>query len=207
MTSLDVHILVLDSTVQQELDRAVASVELAASKTSMEVNVHVVEGIPTHLGRSRERGYSVGVAEYVTHCDHDDYFHPDALVKVERYLKKGLRAITTGEYVVAGSKEIPMPNSAHHIAVFKRDWLVMQDYADYKFFPDQRLIEIARPYHIRECLYYHVVHEDSASRKQRAAYRKDSAAEASRIQRRLMQVEHLSNFEIAKLIDKELGDG
>ena len=97
---LDVHILTLNSTKPEYLQQALDSIEIAKSRCSIPVNVFVVEGVPNHLGRSRKKGYSYGTGAYVTHVDHDDWIHENALLYIERVIEQqSPQSITTGEYI------------------------------------------------------------------------------------------------------------
>lgn len=205
---LDVHILTLDSTNPKYLQQALDSIEVAKSKCSIPVNVFVVEGVPSHLGRSRSKGYSYGTSAYVTHVDHDDWLHEDALLRVEGVIKQQYpQAITTGEYLVGAQLE-PHPNDRHHLAVFNREWLEQQDYEQYRFYPDHYLLQLSSPLHISECLYYLRVEHNSASRIQRTKYRTGASREAALIRdKKLMLTENMTYNQIKALMDKEMGDG
>lgn len=204
MTSLDIHVLTLPSTKKEWLDQALESIELAKAKSSLDVNVYVVEGVKDHIGLARKKGYSLGNAEYVTHVDHDDWIHEDALAEVEKVLADKPEGVTTGEYWV-GKEPTPRPYDLHHLAVFKRSWLEKQSYDEYRFWADHFLIKEVKAVHIPKCLYYLRMEPDSASRAQRAKYAKEAREEAEKIRdRKLMLTEYMSSQQLAALLDREL---
>lgn len=208
MITLDVHILTLDSTKPEYLEQALESIKVAAERCTMDVGVNVVEGVPNHLGLSRKKGYSVGTAEYVTHVDHDDWIHEDALAKVEQALTEHKpEGLTTGEFLV-GAKHIPRPTHPHHLAVFRREWLEKQEYEQYEFYVDHYLVAMSDAIHIPECLYYHRVDPSSASRVQRSTFPKQAAEEGERIKdKKLMLIEHMTSTQLARLLDQEIDNG
>lgn len=206
MTGLDIHVLTLPSTKKVWLDQALASIEVARAKSGLDVNVYVVEGVKDHIGLARKKGYSLGSAEYVTHVDHDDWIHEDALAEVEKALASKPDGVTTGEYWV-GEIYTPRPNDVHHLAVFKRSWLEQQPYHEYRFWADHFLVKEVEAVHIPKCLYYLRIEPDSASRKQRAMYAEEAAQESKLIRdRRLMLTEFMTTQQLAVLLDKELED-
>ena len=75
---LDVHILIMDYTPTAIVERCLSSVRMAASNASFPVHVHALIGEFGDLGSQRQRGYSCGLAPYVTSVDDDDWVDPGA---------------------------------------------------------------------------------------------------------------------------------
>ena len=202
---IDVHVLTLPGLPEEWVKQRRDSIEAAVAAAGFPVYVHEVEGIAGHLGRSRKKGYSVGTQPYVSHVDHDDWVREDAFSIVKPLLEEGVDAITTGEVLVRGEVHTLSPNYPHHLAVFKRDMIEGLPYDKFEIFPDQFLLSSITAKHIEECVYYHRIHESSASRVLREG-RKDRTREEIRYIKnpKLLRLELMSYSEIAEEIDKEL---
>ena len=201
---LDVHILVMDYTPREVVTRCLQSVERAALAAPFPVNIYPVEGLYGHLGKSRARGYSLGAGNYVTHVDDDDWVEDRAFAVLP--LQEGRQSVTTGENQYFSPENInPLPLSRHHLAVYKRDWLEMQRFEDFVFYPDQYLLSKVSPVHVSDCVYNHVMSATSGSRRHRGANDEAQKAELRAIRSpELFQADAMSYADIARLIDKEM---
>lgn len=209
-TMLDVHILVMDYTPREIVNRCLSSVEEAASKSLQPVHIHVLNGVFGHLGSQRKRGYSCGTAPYVTYVDDDDWVTADAFA----YLPLGDKpfAVSTSEKVHTGN-HWHVSHKPHHLAVYQRKWLQAQPYERLKFFPDQFLLAQAQRTgtvtHVDMAVYNHVINQVSGSRRQRA----ESDTEEIEVERNIISSPELLYWEamsfdrIALEIDKELNSG
>lgn len=205
---LDVHILVMPYTPKDVVSRCLDSVNTAASQAGFPVNVHVLDGEYGHLGRSRKRGYSLGDAKYVTHVDDDDWVDSDAFSELAEHLKRGVQAVTTGERIHIDGRSKECPESRHHLAVFSREYLSTSDYDTFRFYPDQRLLSGCAAHHIPKCVYNHVIHSDSGSRRCRRDNLKESNLELARVHdKRLVALELATRSQLAAMIEEELMDG
>lgn len=204
---LDVHILVMPYTPRDVVSRCLDSVRVAATQAGFPVNVHVLDGVYGHLGEARKRGYSMGSAEYVTHVDDDDWVDPEAFAVLAGLLTDGVQAVTTGERIHIDGASRDTPDARHHLAVFTREYLSTSDYAEFRFYPDQRLLSGTSPTHIPMCVYNHVIH-DSGSRRCRAGNKRAADEEFKLINdRQLMTLELATSSQIARMIDEEMDDG
>ncbi|XQA72079.1 hypothetical protein ACM9XA_11310 [Xanthomonas sacchari] len=204
---LDVHVLTLPGLPDAWIEQRRASIAAAVEAAGYPVTIHEVDGIDGHLGQSRERGYSLGTAEYVTHVDHDDYVHADAFSVLKDALLAGVQAVTTGETVLRPDGSMTdMPQSRHHLAVFRRDLLDCMQYAAMRMYPDQYLLSQVASTHIDQCVYVHRIYADSASRRQRAVAPDDALRELAIIaDERLVSAEMLTREQIERVLDREIG--
>lgn len=178
---LDVHILRMSYTSPEYVAACIAGVEAAAAAAGFPVAVHVVDGLYGHLGASRASGYAHGTHPYVTSVDDDDLVDENAFAVLGALLRSGVAGITTGERNLKPNGTITeMPDAKHHLAVYRRDLLGLSDYADFMFFPDQRLMSQFTLVHIPLCVYTHRQH-DSGSKKQRRANKAAADAEYARL--------------------------
>lgn len=170
---LDVHILILDTTPKDVVVKCINSIEVAANNALFETVIHKISGIYGHLGKARALAYSYGEGEYVTHVDDDDWVEENAF-SVLPLVDGKHTAITTGENEVhPNGFKIAMPNKRHHLAVFKRDWLVKQNYAEYKYLPDKYILSLTESHHIMECVYNYNLNPNSAAIKLRRENHED----------------------------------
>lgn len=204
---LDVHVLTLPGLPDDVVARRRKSIAAAVAKAGFTVNVFEVEGVMGNLGGSRELGYSQGTAKYVTHVDHDDYVHEDCFKKLKPYLTDKAKSITTGEYVLKPDGQVvELADSKHHLAVYRREDVEGLSYSMFKYFPDQYLMKVlGKGEHINECLYYHIIYDDSASRTCR---RLDSAAAKKELtlisSPELFVMENMDTRTTALLLDAEV---
>ena len=205
---LDVHVLTLPGLPAEWIEQRRASLNSAVEMAGFPVFVHEVDGIPGHLGRSRRKGYSVGVQPYVTHVDHDDYVREDAFKVLFPALIDGVTAVTTGETVLRpdGSRT-DMPAAKHHLAVFRRDVLQAVRFERLRHFPDQFLLRSCTPRHVENCVYVHRLDPDSASRRERRAD-PDGARDEQRVIKdpELLAVELMAPAQIARQVEEWIGD-
>lgn len=204
---LDVHVLVMDYTPVEWVDRCRASIDVAASHAGFPVASHFIPGILGHLGHARDAGYSAGSHPYVTHVDDDDWIEPEAFACLAEHIRAGVDAITTGENLVHASAVVPAPDSRHHLAVFRREFIDRLGYDRFRFYPDQYLLSMCDPVHIAACVYNHRIDMDSGSRRQRRANESEALRELETIRRPdLAVMENATQAEIAAAIDRYLRD-
>lgn len=205
---LDVHILMMEYTPREVVERCFSSVQLAAARAPFPVYVHALIGEFGDLGSQRMRGYSYGAAPYVTSVDDDDWVDPDAFAVLP--LGEQPFAVTTSERVHTG-KHWHISHRPHHLAVYQRAWLQAQRYERLRFFPDQFLLAQARRagdvVHVLKPVYHHVIAPVSGSRRQRG----DADQAEIEAERRIVADPELLHWEgasaerIAAEIEKELG--
>lgn len=196
---LDVHVLVMDYTRPEWLNKCRDTVLAAASAAGFPVHVHFVPGILGHLGRARYEGYSRGNFPYVTHVDDDDFVREDAFRILHPYLINGDLAITTGEQRLFENGLVQYATTErHHLAVYHRNVVTSCSYELFKFFPDQYLLTQVKTSHIPECVYTHRIREDSGSRTQRKENIAEASAEMLLIRNpELLVIENMTPLEIA----------
>lgn len=210
---LDVHVLVMDYTPVEWVDRCRASIEVAASRAGFPVAAHFIPGILGHLGNARAAGYAIGDHPYVTHVDDDDWLEPDAFACLAEHLHAGVDAVTTGESHVffPSGKVTHAPECKHHLAVYRRDVLATIGYSAFRFHPDQYILSRVTPIHVPQCVYNHQVNVNSGSRLQRRRNRDAARRELDAIKRPdLAVVEYATAAEIAAATDlflSEASDG
>ena len=202
---LDVHVLVMDYTPKDQIDRCFKSIHDAVDRAGFPVFVHRVAGVVGHLGKARLKGYSQGSAEYVTHVDDDDWVEPDAFSALFEHMEEGAEAITTGENHVHEKASIENPGSKHHLAVYRREFVESLGYDAFRFYPDQYILSMCDPVHIPKCLYNHRIHPNSGSRRQRRENEAEANKELEVIRRPdLAILETATPQELAAAIDREL---
>lgn len=205
---LDVHVLVMEYTPQEQIGQCMSSIWKAAQNAGFEVNIYPVRGVFGHLGRSRKNGYSKGTGVYVTHVDDDDYLREDAFSVLKPYLEQGVDAVTTGEMRVLGNDQNePTPHTKHHLAVYKRDKLEQLSYDMFRHYPDQYVLSRFDPVHIPETVYYHRISQVSGSRRLRRENKKEAEQEMNLIKNpHLFEVEVMSFKTVAAHYDRWLNE-
>lgn len=202
MIELDVHVLKMDYTPEDVWKTCIDSLHVAKERAGYPVHIHVTAGIFGHLGASRKKGYSIGMADYATHVDDDDWVEPDAFKVLRPYLEKKVECITTGENLISEGNVVPTKDSKHHLAVFSREVLDSVTYEAFKYFPDQYLLSMVEPLHIDQCMYNHRISMDSGSRRVRRSNSADADRELKIIRRPdLAVVENATAAEIAAAND------
>lgn len=202
---LDVHVLTLPGLPAEWVAHRRESLAEAAELAGVQVTVREVPGIQGHLGKSRLRAYSGAVAEYVTHVDHDDYVKPEAFAVLADAMRRGADCITTGEtLLMEDGRTRDVPQSRHHLAVFRRDRILDLGFDAFEFYPDQYLLSRHSPEHIAQCVYVHRIFEHSASRQHRRARAAAAKREYNIIgNKSLCVTESMTPAEIAALSDTE----
>lgn len=202
---LDVHVLVMDYTPVEAVARCKASIEAAAARAGYPVAVHYLPGVVGHLGKARANGYALGAFPYVTHVDDDDWVQPDAFEVLAHQLATGVVAITTGENHVHAAATVPAPDSRHHLAVFRREFVKGLGYDSFRFYPDQYLLSMCEPVHLPVCVYNHCIDTESGSRRQRRAHAGEARRELAAIRRPdLAVLENATPAELAAAIDRHV---
>lgn len=118
---LDVHILVSNDTRRDWVAQSLASVRDAISRADYPIELHVLQGVPGHIGKGRAKGYSLGSAPWKTYVDDDDYVLPNAFVDLKKYLDSDVAAVFTSELVEQNGKFHKHPNPEHHLQVYRED--------------------------------------------------------------------------------------
>jgi hypothetical protein len=202
---LDVHVLVMDYTPAEQVERCRESIRVAAEQAGYPVVAHFLPGVLGHLGKARGNGYALGSHQYVTHVDDDDWLQPDAFAVLAEQLRAGVEAVTTGENLVQGDSVAPAPESRHHLAVYRREYVRGLGYASFRYYPDQYLLSMCEPVHLPVCVYNHRINMNSGSRRQRRAKPHEARLELEVIKRPdLAVVENACPAYFASAIDREL---
>lgn len=118
---LDVHILVSNDTRRDWVAQSLASVRDAISRANYPIEMHVLQGVPGHIGKGRAKGYSLGSAPWKTYVDDDDYVLPNAFVDLKKYLDKDVAAIFTCEHTEQNGRLHPFVTPEHHLQVYRED--------------------------------------------------------------------------------------
>ena len=129
---IDVHVLLLPTT------DSILWQECLDSLKDEPVNIHIVEGVPGHIGKARYGGFSQGTSPYVSCVDPDDLVIPGAFAACLEELEAHPEAcgVYTDELIIDRSGNIirpgiwsetpwnPLfqlePKYLHHIFVMRR---------------------------------------------------------------------------------------
>jgi hypothetical protein len=132
---VDTHILLMPDTNQTWWQECQKSLE------NEPINLHLVDGIPGHIGRGRAKGYSIGESPYVSCIDPDDLVVPGAFQACIDALEKNPQACGayTDEVLIdeegepirpglwSGRPWNPLlqlePKYLHHIFVMRREFV------------------------------------------------------------------------------------
>lgn len=136
---LDVHILTLPDTRRDWQRQCIQSVQAAAQRAGYPVHVHVVPGVPGHLGQARAVGYEAGSAPWKCYVDDDDYVLPEAFEVLGRHLASGVAAIFPREYVEQNGRRHAHTVGRHHLWPVRADLAAAFPHADYPSMPDEAL--------------------------------------------------------------------
>lgn len=139
MQSLDVHILTLPDTRRDWQRQCIASVELAASLSSLAVNIHVVPGVPGHLGRARAAGYAAGSAPWKCYVDDDDYVLPSAFNVLAPHLAAEWAAIFPRELIEQNGRFHKHTQGRHHLWPVRAEIAQAFDHEAWPSMPDEML--------------------------------------------------------------------
>lgn len=162
--SLDVHVIISDDTNNDWVEQCIDSVNIAIEHAGYPVSLHVINGVPGHIGKARMEAYSKGMAPFVTSVDDDDYILPNAFSILYDALKENPDAIFTKETTLQNG-QFREGRQRHHLAVYRRDVLI--DYTPWPCFDslaqrtavqDMKIIDITTP------VYIHRVYTTSKAR-------------------------------------------
>lgn len=119
MSRIDVHMLVLGTEREDWKAQALASIPRTVC------NVHIIDGIPGHLGRARINGYRQGECAYVSFVDPDDWVEPDTFERCLDYLDGNrVCGVVTEEIVHDYFRNMTYrTRHKHGLAVYRRDWI------------------------------------------------------------------------------------
>lgn len=163
--AVDVHVLILNTTPRDWVERCVESIHAAARFAPFKVNLSTLPGVEGHIGIGRARGYAMGDSPYVTYVDDDDYLIEDSFHNVAEALEQQPDAVFPGEYLVNGSRIVECLRR-HHLPFYRREhlidhtkWSVAGDPRQIYALNDKSVIEVSEP------LYCYRIHSESASSK------------------------------------------
>lgn len=124
---LDCHIIVSPDTPREWVTQCLDSVHAAADRAGYPVAVHVVDGVPGHIGKARSTGYALGTESYVTCVDDDDWVEPDTFACLFPAMQSGAPAI----YTMATQWQNGKPskhNLRQSLRAFRRDVVASFDF-------------------------------------------------------------------------------
>lgn len=120
---IDCHVIVSADTPRAWVQQCLASVDAAITRAPWPVELHVVAGVPGHIGRARAAGYALGTHPYVTCVDDDDYLLPDAFAAVGEAMACAPDAVFPRETTLQnGHFRLGWPR--HHLAIYRRAVLI-----------------------------------------------------------------------------------
>lgn len=163
---LDVHVLVLDCTPKEWVTQCLDSIEAARALTPIPVALHVIPGVPGHIGQARALGYAQGTAPYVTQVDDDDYVLPEVFAKLAEAMTQhpSPDAIFVRENTVQNGKFIP-GRQRHSMKTFRREllidhskWMHHSDWHQHRALEQEGLVCVDIP----DLLYVYRIHESPA---------------------------------------------
>lgn len=165
---LDVHILTMPSTPRNWAKQCISSVEEAIASTPG-VHLHVIEGVPGHIGKGRAAGYALGTAPWKTYVDHDDYVLPHAFQKLLEYLDKDVAAVFPREHIEQNGRLHSFTRRRHHLQTYRADLVQSFDHAAWAAVGDVIMRRLAETdsrgvIEIDEPLYVHRVYMKSGGR-------------------------------------------
>lgn len=120
---LDCHIIISADTPSKWVAQCLDSVQAAIDCAGFPVELHVVDGVPGHIGKARAAGYARGVHPYVTCVDDDDYVLSNAFADLADTLAQRPDAIFPAELTEQNGRRRPGMQQ-HHLAVYRRDVLI-----------------------------------------------------------------------------------
>ena len=178
---LDVHVLVSNDTRQDWVAQSLASVRDAISRADYPIELHVLNGVPGHIGKGRAKAYSLGSAPWKTYVDDDDYVLPNAFVDLKKYLDKDVAAVFTSERIWQNGNFHPYIQPEHHLQVYRDDLVRGFDH-DMVCMSDVYCRELAKRdprgfLSVEDVTYVHRVYWDSKARK----LRRENPQEATKL--------------------------
>lgn len=123
---LDVHIALSADTPQEWLDQCVMNAQVAVANAGYPVALHLVDGVPGHIGLARANGFAQGNFTHVTFIDDDDFVSPNAFA----CLPLGPRLMFTRERLLQNDQDAGI-GDGHHLAVLRRPDAMAHDWASY----------------------------------------------------------------------------
>lgn len=139
---LDIHVLTLDSTPRDWVERRRATIAAAIAAAGFPVTVREIPGYVGHIGKGRVTGFALGDAPYVSYVDDDDYLEPNAFACLAPAMAQDADAIFTGEQVLHGGK-ITRRNERHNLTVVRRSIAASADMDLFRMLPEVRLRVLA----------------------------------------------------------------
>lgn len=132
MALLDIHVLMSPATRKEWQAQCLASIEVARKCAGFDVAVHVLPGVPNHIGFARHQGYRRGTAPYVAHVDDDDFIDPATFAHMKEGIANGADALFPKERLLPiyfsknGVIEGPLQpgRQRHAMNVFQRRYLI-----------------------------------------------------------------------------------
>lgn len=119
---IDCHILVSKETPRNWVTQCLDSVFIARDHAGFPVTVHVIDGVPDHIGRARSQGYALGNEPYVAYVDDDDWVETDAFSCLHDAMISNATAIYTRETTWQHGKRGTF-DGRQNLRVFRRDVL------------------------------------------------------------------------------------
>lgn len=117
---LDVHVAVSETTHQRWLAKCLDSVSEAIECAMFPVTLHLVPGVPGHIGMARANGYSKGAAPYVTYVDDDDWVDREFFAAMLPALQCNPDAIFLREFTHTTAPQPYVDSRRHCRAVYRR---------------------------------------------------------------------------------------
>lgn len=143
MPSLSVHILTLPDTRRDWLGQCIESVAVAAARSPVPVEVHVLPGVRGHLGLARAAGYAAGSAPWRCYVDDDDYVLPEAFEMLAPHLQEDVAAIFPRERIEQNGRLHPHTQGRHHLWPVRAELADAFPHSDWPSMPDEMLRQAA----------------------------------------------------------------
>lgn len=142
---LDVHVLVMATTPKSWVDQCISSVMHESLQAPFPVEVHIMDGIPGHIGEARNKGYAMGSHPYVSYVDDDDYILPNAFVQMRDALLSESSVIFTPELTLQNGW-LRSGETRHHLVAYPRSSII--DHSPYKVCGDMaQMLHASRECH------------------------------------------------------------
>lgn len=176
MTSLDIHILMSKDTPEEWHRQCLTSISEAVKHATYPVEVHLVAGVPGHIGKARQAGYAQGNAEWKVYVDDDDYLLPNACIALAPHLDKDVAAILPRERPLQNGQMHGFTLARHHFQVYRADVPQAFDHTQWPSFGDVAMLHEALRdprgvLDIEDEVYIHRVYLKSKARTMRRTHR------------------------------------